>query len=100
MRKQEKTVLWPSYVDSSRSRKGGRKISKNIGVLNPTLAEMQGAALKLGMKPEADADAIHPSSHWRKTGRILVQKKGTKTQTILMIAKEMAAMRQQTRSKG
>ncbi|MGB9134885.1 MAG: signal recognition particle subunit SRP19/SEC65 family protein [Candidatus Bathyarchaeia archaeon] len=97
MRKQQKTVLWPSYVDSSRTRKEGRKVSKSVGVLNPTLAELQGAAEKLKMKPEAEADATHPSSPWRKTGRILVQKKGTKTQTLMRIAKEIAAMRQQTK---
>jgi signal recognition particle subunit SRP19 len=97
VRKQQKTILWPSYFDSSRTRKGGRKVPKSFGVPNPSIAELQGAAERLGMKPEIEVDATHPSSHWRKTGRILVQKKGTKAHIVTNIAREIATMRQKTK---
>jgi signal recognition particle subunit SRP19 len=97
VRKQQKTVLWPSYLDSSKTRKEGRKIPKSNGVPNPNILELQRAAEKLGLKPEAEADAAYPSSPWIKTGKVLVQKKGTKTQTVMKIAKEIVAIRQQTK---
>jgi signal recognition particle subunit SRP19 len=97
VRKQQKTVLWPSYLDSSKTRKEGRKIPKIHGVPNPKILELQKAAEKLGMKPELEAEAAYPSAPWIKTGKIRVQKKGTKTQTMMKIAKEIVAIRQQTR---
>ena len=97
MRKQQKTVLWPSYLDSSKTRKEGRKVPKSNGVPNPSIAELQRAAEKLGMKPELEADAAYPSSSRVKTGKILVQKKGTKTQTVMRIAKEIVAIRQKAK---
>jgi signal recognition particle subunit SRP19 len=97
VRKQQKTVLWPSYLDSSITRKEGRKVPKSNGVSNPNILELQRAAEKLGMKPEVEADAAYPSSPWIKTGKILVQKKGTKIQTVMKIAKEIVAIRQQTK---
>ena len=97
MRTKQKMVLWPSYVDSSKTRREGRKIPKSSGVPNPSMLELQRAAQRLGMKPELDADAAYPSTPWAKTGRILVQKKGTKAQTVMRIARETVALRQQTK---
>lgn len=97
MRKQQKIVVWPSYVDSSKTRREGRRVSKGAGVPNPTLAELLNAAEKLKLKPEAEAEVAHPSCPWRRTGRMTLQKKGTKTQTVSAIAREIGAMRQQTK---
>jgi signal recognition particle subunit SRP19 len=97
VQKKQKTVLWPFYIDSSKTRKEGRRVPKNIGVPNPNVLELQRAAEKLGMKPELEVDAAYPSASRIKTGRILVKKKGTKTQTLTEIAKEIVAIRQQTR---
>jgi signal recognition particle subunit SRP19 len=97
VRKREKTVLWPSYLDSSKTRKEGRRVPKSNGVPNPNILELQRAAEKLGMKPELEADAAYPSAPLIKTGKILVQKKGTKTQTLMKIAKEIVVIRQQTK---
>ncbi len=97
MRKQQKTVLWPPYFDSSKTRKEGRKVPKTNGVPNPKVLELRRAAEELGLKPELEADAAYPPAPWIKTGKILVQKKGTKTQTMMKIAKKIVALRQQTR---
>lgn len=97
MRKPQKTILWPSYVDSSKTRREGRRVSKSAGVPNPSLAELKSAAEKLRMKPEVEVDAAHPSCAWKRTGRMILQKRGTKAQTVAEIAKEIAAMRQQTK---
>lgn len=97
MRKQKKTILWPVYFDSSKTRKEGRKVPKNVAVSNPNLIEVQKAAERLGLEPETEANAVHPAIPWRKTGRIWIQKKGAKTQTLMKIAKEIVAIRQQTK---
>lgn len=97
MQKRQKTVLWPSYLDSSKTRKEGRRVPKSSGVPNPNVLELQRAAAKLGMRPELEVDAAYPSAPLIKTGRMLVQKKGTKTQTLMKIAKEIVAIRQQTK---
>lgn len=97
MRKQEKTILWPVYFDSSKTRSEGRKIPKNLAVSNPTLTELQAAAAKLGLTPEIEVDAAHPAIPWRKTGRIWVQKQEPKMQILAKIAKEIAGMRRETR---
>lgn len=96
MRKQKKTIICPVYFDSSKTRKEGRKVPKNVAVPNPNLAEVQGAAERLGLKPEVEENAAHPAIPWRKTGRVWVQTRGTKTQVLMKIAKEIATIRQQT----
>ena len=95
MRKQKKAIVWPVYFDSSKTRKEGRKVPKSFAVSNPNLAELQRAAERLGLKPEAEVNAAYPTVPWRKTGRIQVQKSGSKMQTLLKIAKEVVAIRQQ-----
>lgn len=97
MRKQKKIILWPVHFDSSKTRKEGRRVPKSVAVPKPNLAELQRAAEHLGLKPEADVNAAHPSIPWRKTGRIWVQKRGTKMQTLMKIAKEIVTIRQQTK---
>jgi signal recognition particle subunit SRP19 len=94
VRKQQKTILWPAYFDVSKTRKEGRRVPKSIAVPSPRIAELQKVAEKLGMKPEVNEDAAHPPTHWQKTGRLWVQRKGTKTQTLMKIAKELSVFRQ------
>jgi signal recognition particle subunit SRP19 len=96
MRKQNKTMLWPIYFDSAKTRKEGRRVPKNLAVPNPNLAELQKAAEHLGLKPEADVNVTHPAMPWQKAGRILVQNKGKKGQLLIRIAKEISAVRQKT----
>lgn len=97
MRKQQKTILWPVYFDSSKTRKEGRKVPKAHAVPNPNLAELQKAAELLELKPEVEVDVAYPTTPWRKTGRILVHKEGLKMQTLMKVAKEIGVMRQQAR---
>jgi signal recognition particle subunit SRP19 len=97
MRKQKKTIVWPVYFDSSKTRKKGRKIPKNIAVPKPNLAEVQKAAEQLGLKPEAEVNIAHPATPWRKTGRIWIQLKEAKTLTLMKIAKEITSIRKQAK---
>ena len=93
MRKQDKILLWPAYFDSNKTRLQGRRVLKSLAVASPKLEEVQNAAKSIGLQPEAVLDVKYPKSPWRKAGYILIPKKGSKTQIIRKIAKELVNMR-------
>jgi signal recognition particle subunit SRP19 len=97
MRKQEKIIIWPSYFDSARSRIDGRRISRSLAVAAPRVAEVKEAAEKLGLACELVPDAGYSKTPWLKTGMLLVEKKGSKNQTISMIAKQLLRIRSAAR---
>jgi len=93
---RDKWVLWPIYFDVDASRLEGRKVSKELAIKNPTVDEIFKAAKKLGLNPIKEEKA-YPKRWWRKEGRVLVEKKGRKTEIIRKIAeyiKENKAMSQ------
>ncbi len=97
MRKQKTTIVWPAYFDSSKTRKAGRRVPKSEAVSNPSLAELQLAAGRLGLNPQIEGETAHPAFPYRKTGRVLIQMKETKMQTLTKMAKEIVKIRQQTK---
>ncbi|RLF47316.1 MAG: signal recognition particle protein Srp19 [Thermoplasmata archaeon] len=82
---RDKWVLWPIYFDIDASKKEGRKVGKELAVKNPTADEIFRAAKKLGLNPVKEEKA-YPKRWWRKEGRVLVEKKGRKTDIIKRIA--------------
>ena len=92
--------MWPVYVDSLRTRKEGRKISKENAIATPNLRELKSAAMKIGLEYEVEAGKAHPAIPWKKTGRILVGKSASKKTGLIAIARELASLRRQTRSQG
>jgi len=93
MRQQEKIIIWPCYFDSTKSRNSGRRVPKSLSVPSPRILEMKEAAEKLGLAHELVADAGYPKTPWLKTGLLLVKKKGSKNQTITMLAKQLLKTR-------
>ncbi|MCW4044020.1 MAG: signal recognition particle protein Srp19 [Candidatus Bathyarchaeota archaeon] len=93
MRKQEKAIIWPAYFDQSRTRKEGRRVPKSLAVPSPRIQEISEATVKLGLKHEVAAEAGYPKTPWAKTGMLLVEKQGSKEQTIKKIAKQLLKTR-------
>ncbi|MCJ7613972.1 signal recognition particle protein Srp19 [Candidatus Bathyarchaeota archaeon] len=93
MRKQNKIFLWSVYFDSSKTRNEGRRVPKKLAVSSPKLEELQSAAKKLGLQPEAVVDAAHPCSPLRKTGLLILPKTEPKGKTLKKIAKELSSLR-------
>ena len=93
MRKQDKVIIWPAYFDQTKTRKNGRRVTKSLAVQNPKIAEVTMAVEKLGLKHEVAADAGYPKTPWLKTGKILVEKKGSKEQVIRKIASQLLKVR-------
>jgi len=85
MRDRSKWVLWPLYFDADASRLEGRRVSKEMAVKNPTAEDILRAAGKMGLKAVKEEKA-HPSRWWRKEGRVLVEKKFRKMETIRRVA--------------
>jgi signal recognition particle subunit SRP19 len=100
MRKQEKVIVWPAYFDATRSRLDGRRVPKNLAVTIPRTAELKEAAEKTGLKCELVPEVGYPKTPWQKTGMLLVEKKGSKNQTILTIGKKLLEVRSAAKVEG
>ena len=86
---EDKYVVWPIYFDKSVSRLNGRKVSKKNAVEKPTMENIAKAAKSLSLNPVLEKEASHPSHHWKKEGRVLVDKKGSKSKLLVQIAKRL-----------
>lgn len=93
MRQQERIIVWPAYFDSAKTRNEGRRVSKSLAMPSPKILELKEAAEKLGLAHELVPNAGYPKTPLLKTGMLLVKKKGSKGQTIAMIAKQLLKMR-------
>jgi len=93
LRQQDKIIIWPTYFDSTKTRNDGRRVSRNMAVASPKIIEVKEAAEKLGLAHELVADVGYSKTPWLKTGMILVKKKGSKGQVVLLIAKQLMKMR-------
>jgi len=96
MRKQDKAIIWPAYFDQARTRKEGRRVPKSLGVQSPKIGEIEEAAEKLGLKHVVAVEAGYPKTPWAKTGMLMVEKKGSKEQTIRKIAKQLLKVRSES----
>jgi len=88
-RGEEKYVVYPIYFDKSVSRLSGRKVSKKYAVDKPNMENISKAAKSLGLNPVLEKEVAHPSRNWKKEGRILIDKKDTKSKILTQIAKRM-----------
>jgi signal recognition particle subunit SRP19 len=93
MRKLDKAIIWPIYFDTSKTRKEGRRVSKNIAVQFPKIDEIKQAADKLGLENEVNLNAHFPKNHWSKTGMLLVEKKEAKEKIIQKLAKQLVRIK-------
>ena len=93
MRKQEKAIMWTVYFDAGKTRKEGRRVAKNAAIPSPRISEIEEAATKLGLEHELVPDKGYPKNPWSKPGMLLVEKKGSKEQVIIQIAKQLQRAR-------
>lgn len=98
MKKLDKAIIWPIYFDSAKTRKKGRRVSKNLAVQSPKITELKEATDKLGLKNEINLEAHFPKMPWAKTGMLLVEKKEAKEKIIQKIAKQLMKIKNQQQS--
>ena len=85
----DKFVLWPAYFDRERSRADGRRVPDSAAVRAPDALWIETAARKLGLDPQLEEKAVHPSIPYAKSGRVLVAKKGSKEQVLRQVGERM-----------
>ena len=95
MRKLDKAIIWPSYFDSAKTRKEGRRVPKNLAVQSPKIIEIKEAVDKLSLHSEVNLEVHFPKMPWAKTGLLLVEKKEAKEKIIQKIAKQLLKIRSQ-----
>ena len=88
-RGEDKYVVWPVYFDKTVSRLSGRKIAKKHAVEKPSIEDIAKAAKSLGLNPILEKNYAYPSKHWKKEGRILVDKKASKSKILVQIANRL-----------
>ena len=95
MKQSGKMVIWPSDIDSTKSRSQGRRLPKSQAVQAPRADELALAAKKLSLDNEVSPNSALPSRWWEKTGYILVKRGGRSRSGILKdLAAELQKIRQ------
>ncbi|CAG0975434.1 MAG: signal recognition particle protein Srp19 [Candidatus Methanoperedens sp.] len=95
LKDKTKLVIWPIYLDATKSRGEGRILSLKDSVKSPVLKEIEKAALELDLAPVVESDKAHPQSWWVTGGRVLVDKKGPKSVITKQIAQHISKIRGQ-----
>lgn len=90
--KNKRIVIYPAYIDSSLSRKEGRRVPKSIAVYNPRIEEIIKAAEELGLNPIVE-DSMYPKLWWKYKARIVVDKVCSKQRILKMIAEKIKELR-------
>lgn len=88
-RGEEKYVVWPIYFDKSISRRSGRKVSIKNAVEKPSIENIAKIAKALGLNPIIENNSNHPSRYWKKEGRILIDRKETKSKLLRQISNRL-----------
>lgn len=86
-------IIWPAYLDASKSRGEGRRLPKDVAVDNPNAAEVANAAKQVGYEPEYEPDKRYPRSWWEGRGRVTVETDEDKSDVLRAIAVYVEAMR-------
>lgn len=91
---KNRLVIWPVYIDATKSRSEGRLLSMRDSVKSPALREIEKAASELDLNPVVESDKAYPKSWWVTSGRVLVDKKGPKSMISKKIATNIAKSRE------
>lgn len=78
------TVIWPVYIDSTRSQGEGRKIPFDKGVKEPKISEILKAATKLKLNPVIEKDKKYPGIWFETKGRIIVERENISKRELLI----------------
>ncbi len=95
LKDKAKLVIWPVYLDATKSRAEGRVLSMKDSVKSPVLKEIEKATSELNLAQVVEADKAHPKSWWVVSGRVLVDKKAPKSIIVKQIAQKIIKMRGQ-----
>jgi signal recognition particle subunit SRP19 len=88
-----KVVVWPANLDSTKSRKTGRKLAKGAALQTPRLEEINEAAKKLSIEAELVPGKARPSTWWEKGGYLTFPKNEKRNVLLRSLASEIRKAR-------
>jgi len=89
MRGKGKIRIWPAYFDIRYSRSEGRRVPRDSAIRDPKLDDLEKVSHKLGLNPIIQPEKRYSRKPWKRSGVVLVDKKGSKTEIIKNIAKSL-----------
>jgi signal recognition particle subunit SRP19 len=96
----KKIVIWPAYLTAGRTKREGRVVSRRNAVKSPKVEEIGTVARTLNLEPEVEKGRAYPKTHWNKSGRVLVTKRGRKGEIVRGIAKGIKELREESKTKS
>ena len=93
MKLHGKMVIWPSNLDTTKTRRLGRKLPKGQSVQSPRLEELSEAAKALLLEHEIVTGKSRPPSWWEKGGYLIVTKSTPKSNPLRSMASEVRKLR-------
>ena len=93
MKLRDKMVVWPANLDSTKTRKFGRKIPRAQALQSPRLEELEGAANALSLEHEKIPAKSRPRNWWEKSGYMVINKSNPKSEVLRSIASEVRKQR-------
>ena len=98
MRLKGRIVVWPANLDSSKTRREGRKLAKEFAVQAPRLDEIGEASKRLSIEVEPIAAKARPTNWWEKGGYLTVARKGRRTEVLRSLAEGIRGIRSSKRA--
>ena len=93
MRQKDGIIIWPAYLDSTLSRGQGRRIPKNLGAPDVTLAKLKKAADAIKLETEVVQGKYFPRGGRTQKGvgyLVITDTQGhRKNRLLLMLAKRV-----------
>jgi len=88
-------VIWPAYLDASKSRREGRRVPADLAVEEPTADEIAEAVGQVGYDAVIERDVAYPRQPWEQTGRVRVEgaDDDSKNDLVQAVAAYVAAIR-------
>jgi signal recognition particle subunit SRP19 len=87
-------VIWTVNLDRRKSRSEGRKIPKRFSVPNVKLNELIEACNSLKIHCRAE-DKKYPKCWWEESGRVVVEKHGSKSKLMIELARKISETREE-----
>jgi len=84
-----KVIVWPANLDSTKTRRTGRKLTKGASLQAPRLEEISEAAKRLSLEPELVPAKSRPSTWWEKGGYLIFPKNEKRTVLLRSLALEV-----------
>ena len=75
-------------------------VSRRNAVKSPKVEEIGTVARTLNLEPEVEKEKAYPKTHWDKSGRVLVTKRGRKGEIVREIASGIKELREESKAKS